>query len=138
MQNQNQLGCHKKSKSLIPRNLGSCFLVFNLILTQLEEIRKNNINWGAKKIECFHYQTSITLLTSPPSLILHLSPPSFTFHPSPFVLQPLSFTLNHLVLQKEQEFDTDEDLLVIWLKLKCKIEKVNKTKKIQPSYGFPK
>ena len=41
----------KKIKKIrpLPDNLGSWFLEYNLILTQLDEIFKNNKNWGAIK-----------------------------------------------------------------------------------------
>ena len=51
------------------------------------------------------------------SFTFHPSPS--TLHPSPPTLHPSSFPLNSLVLQKEQEFGTVEDLLVLLCFVSC-------------------
>jgi hypothetical protein len=47
------LGFHQKINKFVfrplPDNIGTLFSVYNLILTQLDEICKNNNNWGAIK-----------------------------------------------------------------------------------------
>ena len=49
-QNENiliKIGVPSKKNIPLPDNLGSRFSVYNLILTQIDEIRKNNTNRGA-------------------------------------------------------------------------------------------